>query len=64
MLPSNPDFRKLEPAQAYWYYYNIANDSEMREKAINGSGKSTLLDSNSSTSEFIKAVKQTMGDKQ
>jgi ABC-type cobalamin/Fe3+-siderophores transport system ATPase subunit len=36
----------------------------MREKAINGSGKSTLLDSNSSTSEFIKAVKQTMGDKQ
>ena len=60
VLPSNEDFKKLQPTQAYWYYSNLIEDNRLLEEAQkNSNGKSSVSFSASGTDkDFIDAVKR------
>ena len=62
MLPTNPDFQRMAPLQAYWYYFNMINDSEELDQQMRNSGGESY-DAGSSMSEFISAVKKDRGIK-
>jgi len=64
VLPSNPDFQKLEPAQAYWYYSNIVSESKKLEESMSGSsGDQTIFNSKVSKDEFVRSFKESQGKK-
>ena len=39
VLPSDPNFRNLTPAQIYWCFYNIVDDAESQRKILSGEDK-------------------------
>ena len=52
----------MAPLQAYWYYFNMINDSEELDQQMRNSGGESY-DAGSSMSEFISAVKKDRGIK-